>query len=253
MISNNILQDISDKNGIDRYSVLREILQISFLEEVYKIPKSKYLIFKGGTALKVLFGSNRYSEDLDFTTSLDSKEINTLTELAVEQLQKEYPKLSIKNLTTLAGISKKVSLPIDIAPQQLTIKLDFSQREDVILPKSGTIYTNLPITTSSVIQHLSDEEILAEKYRAIINRVKGRDLYDFLFLLKKGVKFNLKLVKKKLNYYNERYEPSRFVEKVNNWDNKELDNDIRRFLPLKDRTIIPEIKSLLLEKYSEIK
>lgn len=253
MISSNILQDISNKNGIDKYSVLREIIQIAFLEEIYKIPESKYLFFKGGTALKILFGSNRYSEDLDFTTNLDSKKIDALVKLAVEHLQKEYPELGIKNLDTLVGISKKLSLPTDIAPQPLTIKLDFSQRENVILPKSGTIYTNLPITTSSVIQHLSDEEILAEKYRAITNRVKGRDLYDFLFLLKRKVKFNLKLINEKLKYYKEKYEPEEFVKKVKKWDDKELDSDIRRFLPLKDRSIIPEIKTLLLEKFEEIK
>jgi len=253
MISSNTLQEFSNKNGIDKYSVLREIIQILFLEEIYKIPESKYLFFKGGTALKILFQSNRYSEDLDFTTNLNSEKINILTKLAVKQLQKEYPKLSIKKLDTLIGISKKISLPSNIATQPLTIKLDFSQRENVILPKSGTIYTNLPITTSSVIQHLSDEEILAEKYRAIINRVKGRDLYDFLFLLKRGVKFNLKMVNQKLNYYHEKYEPNQFIEKVKHWDNKELNSDIRRFLPLKDRSIIPEIKNLLLEKFEEIK
>lgn len=253
MISNNTLQDISNKSGIDKYSVLREIIQILFLEEIYKIPESKYVFFKGGTALKILFGSNRYSEDLDFTTSLDSKKIDHLTDLAVEHLQKEYPKLSIKNLDTLMGISKKLSLPIDISPQPLTIKLDFSQRENVILPKSGTIFTDLPITTSSVIQHLSDEEILAEKYRAIINRVKGRDLYDFLFLLKRGVKFNLKMVGEKLNFYKEQYDSDQFIKKVKNWDDKELDSDIRRFLPLKDRPIITEIKNLLLVKFEEIK
>jgi len=253
MISGNILQDIANSKGIDKYSVLKEIIQISFLEEVYKIPESKYLFFKGGTALKILFGSNRYSEDLDFTTSLDSKEIDVILETVVENLQKEYRELSVKSLETLTGVSKKLSLPTDVSAQPLTIKLDFSQRENVVSPKSGTIYTDLPITTSSVIQHLSSEEILAEKYRAIINREKGRDLYDFLFLLKRGTKFDLKLVKEKLEYYNEKYEPDVFIEKVKVWDEKELDSDIRRFLPLKDRSIISEIKNILLEKFEEIK
>src|SRR3989339_926771 len=125
MISNSTLQEISDKNGIDKYSVFREIVQIQFLEEVYKIPTSKYLYFKGGTALKILFGSNRYSEDLDFTTSLNQAEIDTITEKAIMELQKEYNKISIKSLDALQGISKKISLPVDISTQPLTIKLDF--------------------------------------------------------------------------------------------------------------------------------
>jgi len=252
MISTNTLQSLSDKNGIDKYSILREIIQISFLEELYKLPQSKRLFFKGGTALKILFDSTRYSEDLDFTTNLDAKEIIKIVDETASQLNKEYPKLTIKKLDTLTGISKKISIPTDISSQPLTIKLDFSQRESVVDPKSGTIFTSLPITTSSVIQHLSDEEILAEKYRAIINRIKGRDLYDFLFLLKRGVKFNLKLVNEKLNYYKEKYNPEDFVKKINKWDEKELDSDIRRFLPLKDRSIIPEIKNLLLQKFEEI-
>lgn len=169
----------------------------------------------------------------------------------IAELQKEYNEISIKNLDVLQGISKKISLPTDISSQPLTIKIDFSQRESVIDPKVGTIYTNLPITTTSVIKHLSGEEILAEKFRAITNREKGRDLYDFLFLLKKNIKFNLKLVEEKLKFYDEKYSPKKFTERIKNWDEKELDSDLRKFLPLKDRAIIPEIKSLLLKKLGE--
>ena len=250
MISNSTLQMISDKNGIDKYSVLREVIQIQFLEELYKNTESKHLYFKGGTALKILFGSNRYSEDLDFTTNLNVTEIEKLCHNTLSELQKEYPEMLFKNIKTLKGVSKKIVLPVDISSQGLTIKLDFSQRENVIQPKLGTIFTDLPITTTSLISPLSDEEILAVKYRAIINRVKGRDLYDFLFLLKRGIKFNLDLISAKLKFYNEKYNVGEFIKKVKDWEEKELDNDLRRFLPLKDRAIIPEIKNLIIKKIS---
>lgn len=253
MISNNILQDISNESGIDKYSVLREIIQVSFLEELYKLQISKKIYFKGGTAIKILFASNRYSEDLDFTTDLDDNEINKSIDTVVHQLNKEYQSITVKSIDTIAGISKKLSLPVEISSQPLTIKLDFSQRESVIDPRSGTIFTKLPVTTSSVIQHLSDEEILAEKYRAIINRDKGRDLYDFLFLLKRGVNFNHNIVNEKLKYYNEIYNPNDFINKVKAWDEIELDKDIRKFLPLNERDIINELKNILLKKFNEIK
>ena len=253
MISSHTLQNISNENGIDKYSILREIIQISFLEELYRLPVSKRIYFKGGTALKILFASNRYSEDLDFTTDLNSSGIDDAINTVVNQLNKEYPEITTKDIDTIAGISKKITLPVEISSQPLTIKLDFSQRESVIGPRSGTIFTKLPVTTSSVIQHLSDEEILAEKYRAVINRVKGRDLYDFLFLLKRGVKFNHNLVNEKLKYYNEVYNPNDFIHKVEKWDEKELDEDIRRFLPLKERGVVSEIKNILLDRFNEIK
>ncbi|KKP47929.1 MAG: hypothetical protein UR39_C0002G0032 [Candidatus Woesebacteria bacterium GW2011_GWA1_33_30] len=253
MISNNILQELSEGKGIDKYSILREIIQIQFLNELYKNKDSKHLFFKGGTALKIIFGSNRYSEDLDFTTNLTLKKLNILIDKAIVELKKEYPDVYLKDLDTIQGISKKIILPVDISSQPLTIKLDFSKRENVLDPKLGTIFTNLPITTTSIINHLSLEEILAEKYRAIINRQKGRDLYDFLFILKKNVKFNIKLINNKLKFYNEKYNPEEFIEKVKKWNNKDLDNDIRKFLPLKDRSIIPEIKNLILAKFDEVK
>ncbi|EKE05798.1 MAG: hypothetical protein ACD_19C00176G0020 [uncultured bacterium] len=248
MVSITTLQDLSDKNGIDKYSILREIIQIQFLEEIYRTQESKNLFFKGGTALKIIFGSNRYSEDLDFTTDLSLKEIDTIINVAIYELRKEYPNITIKNIDTLQGVSKKILLSTEISSQPLSIKLDFSQRENVISPKLGTIFTNLPVSTSSVIKHLSDEEILAEKYRAILNRIKGRDLYDFLFLFKKGVNFNVELIKEKLKFYSEKYDLNKFVERIKNWNEKELDDDVRRFLPLKDRQIIPEIKNLILQK-----
>lgn len=253
MISNNTLQELSNLKGIDKYSIFREIIQIQFLNELYKNRDSKHLFFKGGTALKIIFGSNRYSEDLDFTTNLTSTKLNKLIDEAIMELKKEYPDVYLKNLDTIQGISKKIVLPVDISSQPLIIKLDFSKRENVLDPKLGTIFTELPITTTSIINHLSSEEILAEKYRAIINREKGRDLYDFLFLLKKNVKFNIKLVNNKLKFYNEKYSPFEFIKKIKKWNSKDLDNDIRKFLPLKDRDIIPEIKNLILTKFDEIK
>ena len=190
---------------------------------------------------------------MDFTTNLTLKKLNILIDKAIVELKKEYPDVYLKDLDTIQGISKKIILPVDISSQPLTIKLDFSKRENVLDPKLGTIFTNLPITTTSIINHLSLEEILAEKYRAIINRQKGRDLYDFLFILKKNVKFNIKLINNKLKFYNEKYNPEEFIEKVKKWNNKDLDNDIRKFLPLKDRSIIPEIKNLILAKFDEVK
>jgi len=176
-------------------------------EEFYKIPESKDVFFKGGTALKIIFGSHRYSEDLDFTVNLNGSQIKIISKSAAQNLKKEYPSITIKDLKTLIGVSQKITLPTNFSHQPLTIRLDFSLREKVLAPRSGTIFTTLPITTTSVIRHLSDEEIMAEKYRAIINRTKGKDLYDFLFLLKKGVKFNLKIVRQKLKYYKEQYNP----------------------------------------------
>ena len=48
-------------------NIVREYFQHVFLSELYKLPDAEKLPFKGGTALRVIYGSPRFSEDLDFS------------------------------------------------------------------------------------------------------------------------------------------------------------------------------------------
>lgn len=133
MIDPLTLQDLSNKFGIDKYSILREYIQIRFLNELYSLPDSGKLVFKGGTALRLLFESNCFSEELDFTTTLEESDIKMIIEKVVRVLSLEMPGLVIKDLETRTGISQKLYLETSVSPQALTIKLDFSQRESVFL------------------------------------------------------------------------------------------------------------------------
>ena len=46
--------------------ILREYLQILILRELYKLPEGKRLNFTGGTYLRLVHQTKRFSEDLDF-------------------------------------------------------------------------------------------------------------------------------------------------------------------------------------------
>jgi len=253
MINQKTLIELSKEKKIDQFSVLREILQISFLNQLYQQTESKYIYFKGGTCLKLLYNSNRFSEDLDFSTKLEKKVIDQITDIAISKLKKEYPLISIKDEDSLAGVSKKITIPIEISKHPLTIRLDFSQREKCLHPQSKTISTNLPVLSVSIIRCMNQKEILAEKYRAIMTRTKGRDLYDFWFLLNKKVDFSIQLIQKKLKLYKETYQPQEFIKRINNWNEKELDQDVRKFLPQTDRAVLSILKKLIIEKLSELK
>ena len=50
-------------------NVVREYCQHLFLSYLYQQPHCERLLFKGGTALRIIFYSPRYSEDLDFNTT----------------------------------------------------------------------------------------------------------------------------------------------------------------------------------------
>lgn len=251
MIDSLTLKKLADKTGIDGFSVLREIVQIEFLNELFSLSESQEIFFKGGTALKLMFGSNRFSEDLDFTVGIEEPQLGPLVAKAVARLKPQFPGASLKDIDSIAGVSKKIWMPTDISTQPLTIKLDFSFREMVLRPKQGAVKTGLPVVAVTLINYLDPSEILAEKYRAILTRTKGRDLYDVWYLLNRKIVFEPKLIKQKLDYYKEKYEPKKFIDKIRNWPEKNIIEDVRRFLPSRDREVLTKLKSLTLEAVEE--
>ncbi|MDP3994776.1 MAG: nucleotidyl transferase AbiEii/AbiGii toxin family protein [bacterium] len=248
MIDPITLKQLSDQKQIDQFTLLREILQITFLNEMFSFPETKDMYFKGGTCLKLLYQSNRFSEDLDFSTTIKKNRLDSIVDESVKKMQKVFPGLSVKNEKSLEGVTKKIYLKTEISPQDLTIRLDFSQRENVLEPKQSVISTDLPIPSFTLVNHLSNREILAEKYRAIMSREKGRDIYDFWYLLTKKTFLDGKLVQSKLNLYGKKYEPTIFIEKIKRWNNNEIIQDVNKFLPKKDREILAKIKELLLKE-----
>jgi len=56
---------------IDVTQVVREFWEVLILKGLFDSPEGKFLIFKGGTALRLVYGSPRFSEDLDFSLAED--------------------------------------------------------------------------------------------------------------------------------------------------------------------------------------
>lgn len=246
MINSLDLQKLSKDLGIDKYTILREFIQITFLNSLYSYPEARKLVFKGGTALRFFTNSPRFSEDLDFTSNLSQEEIILLTNKVTKSLKTDFDDIEIKDMESIAGISRKIYVGTDISSQKLTIKLDFSEREEIINLKIGTIKTNLPIISTTPVIYLDPKEIFAEKIRAISTRNKGRDLFDLWFLIQNDYNPNLDLIQKKLDFYKEQFDKDKIIKKINDWNEKQLVNDINKFLPIKDRKIIPEIKRLAI-------
>lgn len=68
MIAIEILQQIAREQQTSLFpNIIREYAQHLFLSELYQLPGSEKLLFKGGTALRIIYNSPRFSEDLDFS------------------------------------------------------------------------------------------------------------------------------------------------------------------------------------------
>jgi len=249
MISKQEIRDLSKRFDIDELTILREYFEVLFLSLLYSFKESSKIFFKGGTSIRLLLNSFRFSEDLDFTSLLKNSELINLIEKSFNKMEKIISNIKLKDIekkrdsliTYLNYFSLEQKYP-------LNIHMEFSIREEPIIMKESILETIYPITPYPVIVHLEWEEILAEKIRALMKRAKGRDLFDIWYLITKGVKINMNMVNKKMEYYNERVSIEDIANKIKNFDEKNLYLDLAKFLPRGHRKIIKDLKNLILEK-----
>jgi predicted nucleotidyltransferase component of viral defense system len=71
-----------------------EVLQLLHLDNLYSQSGSDKIIFQGGTALRWVHGGVRFSEDLDFVSSLPQRKIETLIGKAEQKIEPKSFKFS---------------------------------------------------------------------------------------------------------------------------------------------------------------
>lgn len=200
---------------------LREILQDIVLIGLSRANFFSKASFYGGTALRIFYGLNRYSEDLDFTLNETDRSFSLEPYMkSIVDLASSYG-LEIKIETKI----KKLSSPIESAFAKLNTYrtfihakldrnlLDRLHKDEVLKvkfevdcdPAIGFHVHNKWITDPELapINVLDLESLFAGKLHAILcrnykNNVKGRDYYDFVFFINKGTKPNLIYLKNKL-------------------------------------------------------
>mgnify|MGYP000120726997 CR=1 FL=1 len=179
MITQEQILSLSKQFDIDQFTILKEYIQIIFLANLYSLEKGEDIYFKGGTALKLMFNSFRFSEDLDFTSLLNEKGLMALLKKTIKRANLEIPGLKINSFET-----KEISLTARLNYSEssfkfpLTVHLEFSLRERPKTKEVSPLATLYPISPYPMVVHLSLSEILAEKVRALMIRGKGRDIFD---------------------------------------------------------------------------
>ena len=88
MISPEQVSELAKRWKIDHFSILREYVQALFLFHLFNLKNSEDIYFKGGTAIRLLLNSFRFSEDLDFSSTLSVKPLSQILENAVSGLNR---------------------------------------------------------------------------------------------------------------------------------------------------------------------
>ncbi|MBI5159496.1 nucleotidyl transferase AbiEii/AbiGii toxin family protein [Candidatus Micrarchaeota archaeon] len=165
---------------------------------------SKELVFKGGTALAKCYGLNRFSEDVDFTVTSEA-DFMGIASNGLNNFNVDYTIKKMLESPKSRKYKLKIKGPLYKGQEKTlcSITLDFSLREKVILePNITTIAHHMDVVPAFDVYAMKEEEILAEKIRAIMTRSSARDLYDIVFLLRKGTRFEKNVVNEKLKLVN---------------------------------------------------
>lgn len=200
MILKEELVELKNKKGTNLYYLEKEYLQYIFLNSISKY--GDLIVFKGGTCLRICYGLERASEDLDFSTSLNVIKLKEVVDKCLksfESLGIEYFDLVEKEFEGNIRFEIKFKGPLFSGNLNSAnnLKIDFNKNK-VFFKNALVIRQEFSDVPSFVLVSLAEKEILAEKIRAIANRKQARDLYDLWILIGKKVEIDRDLIRKKL-------------------------------------------------------
>lgn len=188
-----------ERPAAERRHHLREMLQIILLKILHESSDGTALAFTGDTALRLLHGLPRFSEDLDFSLIRPKKyEFDRLakhvqTSLAKLALVADFKAKSEKNVQHLyvqfRGLLQDAGLSAQ-AGQKLPIRLEIDTN-----PPGGwqTAVALLSGFQTFPVLHFDLPSSFATKLHACLYRhyAKGRDFYDLVWYLGKKIRPNL--------------------------------------------------------------
>ena len=202
MISTQQLKEISRKTGLSLYQQEKDYFLKLFLYTYFR--KNGDAVFKGGTCLRYLFGFDRFSEDLDFNLARPPSEFEAQVGKVVKEfgfigLDAHFIKEEQFEDAYTCEIGFNGPLYRGTAQTRNRIRIDAGRRTGTLKdPEWRLVSSEYPETREQfLVLTMNEEERLVEKAIALMERKKGRDLYDVWFMLQKGVRVNKELLDKK--------------------------------------------------------
>jgi hypothetical protein len=218
-------------------SLLKEYLQCKILNSLFNSEAADKLAFMGGTALRLVHGGRRFSEDLDFDNfDLGAHEFAALGEIIRKDLELEGLEVEISSKTKsayrlkiripgllydtgLAGqAEQKILIQVDTVPQH------FDYMPDKPILSRFEVFTQINVVPKNIL--------LAQKIFAATNRkrAKGRDFFDIVFLYGLGAQPDWGYLKKNIGVETQPQLKAFLLEKAQSLNFSELARDVEPFL-----------------------
>ena len=231
-IINQMLSKYEIKNVNDEINALKEIIQEVVLSGLSRSNFFNNVAFCDETALRIFYNLDRFSEDLDFALISPNKNFEANIASAflkgdtLEHILRFFSKEDNQYNKLLKDI--KIKFEVDINPP---IGANYEMKYKLLpSPHQVNLYDASSLFAGKV------HAILCRNYHS---RVKGRDLYDYVFFLANNVKINITLLKNKLIASNFIKEDEQFdinilkdmlIKKFNEIDYEEAKKDVIPFI-----------------------
>jgi len=229
MIEKRQIQNLSLAWQTTADNVIREYFQQLFLSQLYQEKGSDGLLFKGGTALRIIWQSPRFSEDLDFTgASITIKGIEALMEGALAKIETGGVEIEIIESKSTSGGYLAI-FQFMTSEYKSRIQIEVSKRRGkngkgaAALIQSGLV---MPYT----LIHLQENKLVAEKIQACLTRGKARDFYDLYFILRSRMAF-------KDTFLQDKQLKSKILKVVKS-GKLDFKHELKAFLPVSQHRII---------------
>ena len=182
MLSKENLEEFTRKKQTDIQNVVREYIQHLFLSYLYQIPDSEHLLFKGGTALRIILQSPRFSEDLDFTGfHITQKKVEELFTNTLANIEKSGIQVELEEGKNTTGGYLGIAT-FTAYNNRVQVRIEVSLRNGKNYKGTRGVVANDYIPTYTLV-HLPIQQLIKGKTDALLSRHKPRDFYDFFFLL----------------------------------------------------------------------
>jgi predicted nucleotidyltransferase component of viral defense system len=254
------IRDYAPANPVEQHNVLQELMQHYVLASLSRAGMFAEAMFHGGTCLRIVNRTNRFSEDLDFLLKKPDPDFRWQRYLEFVQkdcVQEGFP-VEVQDKSRAATAVRKAFLKTDSIGKILAIDLPFKgdQARKIRIkleidtnPPAGstftTSYITFPVTAPLTTQTL--ESGFALKLHALLCRpyVKGRDWYDFVWYVARRTRPDLALLQNAL--FQQGPWAGQPLAMTPGWVRQNMDagirridwnqarHDVQRFLPLHEQ------------------
>jgi predicted nucleotidyltransferase component of viral defense system len=214
-IFENMLSRYEIRTKDDRTNALHEVMQQIALAGLYRGSFFDKAAFYGGTCLRIFYGLQRFSEDMNFSLlhpdenfKLENYFDNVINEFKALGRKANITKKDKKTLTNVKSAFLKDTTEVYnlqfTTEKSIKIKIEV----DTILPLGfETEHKLLMLPFSFMVRTYSISDLYAGKMHALLfrnrqSRVKGRDWYDFEWYVRNNIPLNFTHLQQRTEHLN---------------------------------------------------